>query len=99
VHTGENIDVNMDMMWDLNHAIVLKTKNSEADLHLIPTTRMADIVLMHESCENCWSMHGTKWMDDWRDPVGGKNVAMTPKKFDYIHMLHVYEVEAEGHYY
>ena len=54
---GENVDVKMDMMWDLNHAIELKVKSSDIGLHLIPTTRMADMVLMHESCDSCWSMH------------------------------------------
>lgn len=88
----------MDMMWDLNHAISLKLKNSE-EIHLIPTTRMADVVLMHESCVNCWSMHNVKWTPDWKYPIGGENVAFTPKKFDYIHMLHVYTVKTEGHYY
>lgn len=95
---GVNIDVNMAMMWDLNHAVVIKTNGSSDDLHLIPTTRMSEMVLMHESCTTCWSMHDASWSPDWKEPVGGKNVAMTLKKFDYIHMLHVYEVEAEGHY-
>ena len=58
---GENVDVSMNMMWDLNHAIELKIKSSDVPLRLIPTTRMANMVIMHEDCENCWSMHNAKW--------------------------------------
>ena len=95
---GVNVDVNMNMMWDLNHAIELKVKSSDKGLHLIPTTRMADMVVMHESCDSCWSMHNAKWTADWPEPVGGENVAFTPYTFEYIHMLHIYKAETEGHW-
>jgi len=95
---GENIDVSMDMMWDWNHAIVLKTKDNDKGLHLIPSMALSEMIIMHESCENCWSMNNAKWSPDWKEPVGGENVAFTPKKFSYVHMLHVYDCKAEGHY-
>ena len=95
---GENVDVSMNMMWDLNHAIELKIKSSDVPLRLIPTTRMSSMVIMHEDCENCWSMHNAKWTPDWPEPVGGENVKFTPFTFSYIHMLHVYKAECEGHW-
>ena len=55
---GENIDVQMDMLWDLNHVIDLKLTNESLDIQLIPSTDMEDLILLHNECRGCWTMHG-----------------------------------------
>ena len=55
---GENIDVQMDLLWDLNHVIDLKLTNESVDIQLIPSTDMEDLILLHNECRGCWTMHG-----------------------------------------
>lgn len=95
---GTNIDVKMDMMYDLNHYIVLKTKDNSEGLYLIPSTGLSELVIMHESCDTCMSYHNAKWAPDWQDPVGGASIPLTEKRFSYVNMLHVYDCKAKGHY-
>lgn len=85
----------MSMVWDFNHVIKIKFHNETKDLALIPTTGTSEVVLLHNKCNKCWSMHGAKWQAD--QP---KHSAVShKKKFEYFYMMHLYDVEVEGHYY
>ena len=88
----------MDFMYDLNHVISLYLDSTNEPLHLVPTTRISDMILMHDSCVQCSSVHDTQWQPDWVDPVGGKNVARTSKSFVYIYLEHQYQVSTTGYY-
>lgn len=65
---------------------------------VVPTTGMAEMILKHETCDTCWSMLGATWKPDWDTPIGGAEVLFTKKKFEYISMYHVKDVETKGHY-
>ena len=85
---SEGIDVKMDFLYDLSHVISLKLESAEDELHLVPTTGLSDMVLVHESCEKCIAINGAQWQPDWKEPVGGENAAMATKKFTYIFLEH-----------
>lgn len=78
----------MNFLYDLNHVISLKLDSAEEELHLVPTTSMSDMVLVHKTCERCISLHNAQWSPDWKEPVGGENAAMTLKAFTYIWLEH-----------
>ena len=84
----KGIDVPMEFLYDLNHVISLHLESADEPLHLVPTTRISDMILMHDSCMQCKSYHGAYWRPDWDDPVGGANVAMTSKSFVYVYLEH-----------
>ena len=89
----------MAMMWDWNHVMAVRLHNATKDLHLIPTTQMSDMVLMHNKCEKCWSKHGSKWHPDEHLPkLGGIDATLTKKMYEYFFMMHLYDVEVEGFY-
>jgi len=89
----------MEMMWDWNHVMAVRLHNATKDLHLIPTTGMSDMVLMHNKCDKCWSMHGSKWEPDEHYPkLGGIHANTTKKHLEYFFMMHLYDVEVEGFY-
>ena len=85
----------MDMLWDWNHVITLKLTDSTDDMHLIPTTNMEDMILMHNECRGCWSMHGSKWTPDVQIPLGYVQVKKT---IDFMYMMHIYSANIEGHF-
>ena len=92
---GENIDLTMDMLWDYNHVINLRLSNATDLIQLIPTTDMEDMMLTHNECRGCWSMHGSKWTPDVNIPLG---INMTKKAIDFMYMMHFYAAEVEGHW-
>lgn len=53
----KGIDVPMEFLYDLNHVISLHLESADEPLHLVPTTRISDMVLMHDSCMQCMSYH------------------------------------------
>lgn len=60
---------------------------------------MSDMVLMHEGCEKCWSMHSAKWKPDEHYPkLGGIHANTTSKHLEYFFMMHLYDVEVSGFY-
>jgi len=61
---GKYTDVPMEMLWDFNHVVKIKFHNETKDLELIPTTGTSELVLLHNNCSKCWSMHGAKWEAD-----------------------------------
>ena len=92
---GENIDVQMDLLWDWNHVINLKLSNATDSIQLIPSTDMEDMILLHNECGGCWSMTGTKWTPDMQLPIGRE---MTKKAVDFMYMMHIYDAKVEGHF-
>jgi len=92
---GENIDVQLDMLWDWNHVIKMKLTNSTDDIQLIPSTSMQDMILLHNDCRGCWSMHGSKWTPDINIPLG---LTMKKKAIDFFYMMNIYDAKVEGHY-
>lgn len=58
---GKYVDAYMEMMWDYNHVMAVRLHNATDDMHLIPTTMVSEMVLMHNNCTGCWSKHGSKW--------------------------------------
>ena len=83
------------MLWDFNHVVKIKFHNETKDLELIPTTGTSELVLLHNNCSKCWSMHGAKWEAD--QPKHSKQ--LHKKKFEYFYMMHLYDAEVSGHYY
>lgn len=97
--SGEYVDALMEMMWDYNHVMAVRLHNATADMHLIPTTMLSDMVLMHNKCKGCWSKHGSKWQpDEHLPPNGGVNATMTTKHLEYFFMNRLYDAEVEGFY-
>jgi len=89
----------MAMMWDWHHVMAVRLHNATSDMHLIPTTGQSDMVLMHNKCDKCWSMHGSKWQpDEHLPPNGGINATLSKKHIEYFFMEHLYDVEVEGFY-
>ena len=92
--SGEYVDALMEMMWDYNHVMAVRLHNATGDMHLIPTTMMSDMVLMHNNCRGCWSKHGSKWQpDEHLPPNGGVNATMTTKHLEYFFMKRLYDTE------
>jgi len=92
---SDNVDVEMQMLWDWNHVITLNLTDSEETpvVSLIPTTGSADMIMVHRECRKCWSLNAVKWAAETNDlPIGGANMTFTNKTFDYFYMMHVYRV-------
>lgn len=56
---------------------------------------MEDMILLHDECSGCWSMHGTRWTPDVNIPLG---LEMTKKALDFAYMMHYYDADVEGHF-
>ena len=89
------------MIWDWNHVVNVKLHGAMATSKLIPTTGMSDMVLMHKDCDKCWSMHGSKWIEDGeiRKAHGGENGTMTLKFLEYFYMAKLRSAQTKGWYY
>lgn len=95
------VDAFLDLIWDWNHIINVRLHKATKASRLIPTTGMADMLLMHHECEKCWSMHGAKWVPDGQlaKKWGGEEGAPHKKHLEYFYMMHLRDVEVEGFYY
>ena len=54
----------------------------------MPTTGMAEMILMHDSCrwgQGCWASMNSRWTPNWDEPIGGIDVPFTPKEFEFIY--------------
>ena len=91
---GSNVDVPMEMFMDWNHVITLKLSDNDEEIKLIPSTGMADTILMHEDCNGCWSMIKSKWTPSRDQVVGGATAPLTKKTFSYIYMMSIEDVSA-----
>ena len=56
---------------------------------------MEDMILMHDECRGCWSLHGSKWTPDLNVPLG---YTMTKKTIDFMYMMNIYSAKLEGHF-
>jgi|Transcript_29969 hypothetical protein len=98
---NEYIDAFLDLIWDWNHIINVRLHKATKTSRLIPTTGMSDMMLMHDQCDKCWSMHGAKWAPDAHlaKKHGGEGAPMVKKYIEYFYMMKLRDVEVEGFYY
>ena len=63
--SSNSFDVEMGMFDDRNEYITVKLDQVRQDITLIPDTGINEVVMIHESCENCFRPEGvTRWNID-----------------------------------
>lgn len=92
---SSEFDLDMEMLMDWNHVIELTMKRANDTVQVIPNTRDHLFMLSHPNCSDCFSMHGTSWRPDYKDPYSDAEKTID---YDFFYMMHTHSSKLIGRY-